>query len=232
MVEVTLVKLLNDMPFKYDFLPFISDERKKRIEKYNNDADKKRSLITELLIRKEASENLRIPLRKIIVSRNPYGKPYIDNIRNFKFNVTHSVSYVAIATSKYSVGIDIEKIKKIDIAIAKRFFTKNEYFYIKSYMKEFDQMSAFYMLWTLKESYVKAIGKGLHLPFRSFEFDFKNGIHVNTHNENTKYQFTLTRVNDYVMSVCYQDATIKYTYLNEVDIYNYYKNKIAMDSCK
>jgi len=227
MVEVIIVNLSDKLPFQYDYLKCISYEKRIRILKYINEADKKRSLMSELLIRKAASDKLCIPAKRVNISYNPYGKPYIDNERYFNFNISHSESYVVIAISRYKIGIDIEKNKKTDFAIAERFFTKNEYQYIKSFTTEPDRINAFYMLWTLKESYVKALGKGLSIPLNSFEFEIDNSIHIRNQKENMKFLFSSTRIYDYTLSLSHQEKEIKYTFLNEIDIYCYYKDMVT-----
>jgi len=40
-------------------------------------------------------------------------------------------------------------------------------------MKPDQRLVYFYELWTMKESYVKALGKGLHLPMDSFKIQYK-----------------------------------------------------------
>lgn len=227
MVEVIIVNLSEGLPLQYDYLKCISYEKQIRILKYFNEADKKRSLMSELLIRKAASDKLCIPTKRVNISYNPYGKPYIDNERYFKFNISHSESYVVIAISNYKVGIDVEMNKKTDIAIAKRFFTKNEYQYIKSFITESDRINAFYMIWTLKESYVKALGKGLSIPLNSFEFVIDNGIHIRNQKVNMKFLFSSTMMDDYTLSLSHQEKEIQYTYLNEIDIYNFYKEMVT-----
>ena len=226
MVEITLVKLSDELPFNIGLLHFVSFERRVRILKYKNEIDKKRSLIAELLIRKAAYEELDIPIEKVKISYNPYGKPFIDNVRYFKFNITHSGNYVAIAVSRYGVGIDIEKIENIDMGVAKRFFMKSEYQYIKSLSSETEKINAFYMLWTLKESYIKAIGKGLKIPLNSFGFNIDKDIHLVGQQIKKKYCFSSTKLHGYSFSVCSKELELrcKYIYVGERDIYNYYKN--------
>lgn len=49
--------------------------------------------------------------------------------------------------------------------MAKRFFTVEEAEFIN---KSTDRNSAFFEIWTKKESFVKAVGKGLAIPLNSF----------------------------------------------------------------
>ncbi len=227
MIEITLVKIKDSLPFDKYFMEYLSFERRIRIFNFTNEADKKRSLLAELLIKKETNEHTGIPVDKVRIGFNQYGKPYIPNTRNFKFNVSHSGSFVVIAVNKYSIGIDIEQIKEIDMAIAKRFFTGNEYAFIESLEKSADRIDAFYQLWTLKESYIKATGKGLRIPLNSFEFLTKDEIIFRDKNNKSKYSFNSIKLDEYWMSFCYEEknANIKYIYLKEEEIYNYYKGK-------
>lgn len=110
------------------------------------------------------------------------GKPYIksvckdadsfaNNIKNIHFNISHSGDYAVCVVSDREVGIDIQKIEKPNLQVAKRFFAKKEYEYILNQPDEKSKTEAFYRIWTLKESFVKAVGVGINLPFDSFEFD-------------------------------------------------------------
>jgi len=99
------------------------------------------------------------------------GKPYIKNCDDIHFNISHSGDYAVCAISDCEVGIDIQKIEKPNLQVAKRFFAKNEYEYIANQPDEKSKSDAFYRIWTLKESFVKAIGVGTNMPFDSFEFD-------------------------------------------------------------
>ena len=115
MVKIKLIKLDKGLDFQAQYMKYISLERCAKIMNYKNTDDKRRSLIAELLIKTTVNESLQIPVEKVRISYNPYGKPYIDNVRYFKFNISHSGDFVAIAESKYKVGIDVEYIKDIDM---------------------------------------------------------------------------------------------------------------------
>ena len=58
-------------------------------------------------------------------------------------------------------------MEAINMDIAKRYFHITEF----NALLDCDpsvRLSRFFDLWTLKESYIKAVGKGLHLPLDSF----------------------------------------------------------------
>jgi len=229
MVEIKLVRLDPKLHFPKDCAQYVSFERRVKIMNYKNDDDKKRSLISELLIRAAAHEKLNIPAEKCKISYNPYGKPYIDNVRHFKFNISHSGGYVAIATGRQKVGVDIELKKEIDMSVAKRFFTQNEYEYIRSFVSESDRRDAFYTLWTLKESYIKAVGKGLKIPLNSFELTIGDKISVK---DNTKYNFKFIckRIEGYAIAVCYVEEKVDdILYCEEEQLYQFIRRVVKQN---
>ncbi|WP_287951601.1 4'-phosphopantetheinyl transferase superfamily protein [Snodgrassella sp.] len=76
-----------------------------------------------------------------------------------------------------SVGVEIEiDVKYLDrknifFEIAEWFFAENEYQHFKSLPGE-HQKQRFFSLWSLKEAYIKACGKGLYIPLDKFWFSF------------------------------------------------------------
>ena len=91
------------------------------------------------------------------------------------FNLSHSGSYVlcSISTEKEAkVGCDIETIKETRMRVARRFFLPSETAYIERQPSDGAEAEAFYRLWVLKESFMKAVRKGMGLDTRSFEIGF------------------------------------------------------------
>lgn len=224
MVEVTLVKLTEGYPLWEEGLNFVSEERKARVNGFWNLEDKKRCLLSELLMKKAYFEKLAMPLNQIKINYNLYHKPFFAGSKNFEFNVSHSDSYVVFALSKNTIGIDIEKIKKINFNIAKRFYTEKEYKSIISLPTYTERLHHFYTLWTLKESYVKAIGMGLNLPLHTFEFVLNDKeIFVNSQVEQ-EFSFYTGEVEDYSISICHKEKKQEYTFswFTEEEIYKYF----------
>lgn len=112
------------------------------------------------------------------IVHNEYGKPYFRNLP-VAFNLSHTKGMCAciLATGEpgWEVGIDIEALRPYKENVAKRIFSQAENDYVQqSCSKE----EAFTKLWTLKEAYVKAIGKGLSFPLDKAAFQIGNNDEI------------------------------------------------------
>jgi 4'-phosphopantetheinyl transferase len=150
---------------------------------------------------------------KVIIYKKEYGKPEIVGAHNLWFNISHSNGIGALLISrKGEVGVDIEykKGNQQILRIAKRFFHDEEVSQLeKMHLKKASQQAQ--QLWTLKESYIKAIGKGLAQPLNSFWFDLSQG-QVNLYSGDDKepdkeWTFYLYSYQDlYDLSLCVPEA--------------------------
>jgi 4'-phosphopantetheinyl transferase len=98
------------------------------------------------------------------------GKPRLSGINTpLEFNSSHSGDRGIIVTGKCQLGIDLEILDRpMDhLRFARRSFTKEEYDDIWR-SDENELRIAFFNCWTGKEAYLKAIGRGLSKPLRSF----------------------------------------------------------------
>ena len=102
------------------------------------------------------------------------GKPYLDIPGAPHFSISHSGNYVMCVVSECEVGCDTEvipdtcKIANYD-RISDHCFGEREKQQLAAFRDEKERAVMFCRLWTLKEAYVKAVGKGLSIPFSSFE---------------------------------------------------------------
>jgi 4'-phosphopantetheinyl transferase len=69
------------------------------------------------------------------------------------------------------LGVDVENMNRTAslLELAKRFFAPIEYEYVREAPPHL-QRKTFFRIWTLKEAYIKAQGKGLSIPLDSFHF--------------------------------------------------------------
>ena len=82
-------------------------------------------------------------------------------------NFSHSGKYVMCAAAdskKVCVGCDLEKIGVFRENVAKRFFCPEEYETIMKEKTEDGRAQLFYRYWVLKESFMKATGRGMAHP--------------------------------------------------------------------
>jgi 4'-phosphopantetheinyl transferase len=164
-------------------------------------------IYSNAFLRKILSKYLHVNNNELNIVKTKYGKPYLKSYRHMHFNISHTREAIACAISDKQIGIDIERIKPFNKRIAEKFFTKNEQEYI--FNKREDENVRFFEVWTRKEAYVKWLGKGMVIPFNSFDVLKDSKILTNY-------------IGDYVLSVC---STNK-TELNEIDNFSYYNCKI------
>lgn len=184
MHETYLLKIDNNIE-KHDFeklLSCLSRNKKERISRLHRFEDAQRALLGDILIRYAVCKTKGIKNKDLIFGVNDYGKPQLLNPPGIQFNISHSGNWVVCALGDSPVGIDVEVIKPISLEIAKEFFSKDEYYTLINQPEEL-KLKFFYMLWTLKESYIKAEGKGFSIPLSSFSIRI-NGQSIRAFNKN------------------------------------------------
>lgn len=191
-------------------LTYVSDEIQKRILQFFHLADAYRTLIGELLIKHVLYKRKEKRVKDITIGKNAYGKPYFPDYPSIQFNISHSGDLIVCAVNDQQVGIDVEKVKAFDLCMAKQLFTEFEYWEI---LAAENKSLACYDYWTMKESYVKALGKGLAIPLDSFrvkktKMDQAVIIDMDRNEEIKGFmlkQFTIAK--DYKLAVCAHGAT-------------------------
>lgn len=147
----------------------MSVEKQRKVDRFRFEDDKKRTVAGEMLARKAISEWCSVNVEDVILDKKEYGKPYAIDL-DVEFNISHSGYIVVCVVDCSPIGIDVEKIRPIDLNVAKRFCNKEELFYLFGhepaeedfiYTSETDILSRFFEIWTKKEAYGKFIGFGL-----------------------------------------------------------------------
>lgn len=184
----------------------ISKERYERMQRYHFEMDKVRSLFAEVLLRYGLKRHYGLVGKEIQFNINEYGKPTLKEHEEIHFNVSHSGDWVICAISSEPVGVDVEQVKEKNIDIAERFYAKEEY---QTLLGSENAVELFFVYWTLKESYVKAEGKGMSIPFSSFSFDLSGEsivLKVNGEVCHT-YQFQAYKIaEDFVVATCSRET--------------------------
>ena len=161
-------------------------------------------IMSELLVRNEASRALSIPFWGLQFGYLEHGKPYIKGFESYSFSVSHSGGCVAFVDSTEDIGIDIQLIQGKNRHAA-RFFTENEQLYATQ------SDSAFFEVWTRKEAYVKMLGIGLSHGLRSFD----------VLDESLGCGFTTKKLQHHIISVCSKkEAALKTETINAETLLN------------
>lgn len=92
--------------------------------------------------------------------------------REAPFNLSHSGAYAMCAIEdsgarEVQVGCDIQENRRFSTRFAERYYAKEECAQLEGFVQA-DYEEACNRLWTLKESFVKAIREGMRLPFAEF----------------------------------------------------------------
>lgn len=162
----------------------VSKNRKEKSLKFRFVEDSVRCLVGELLVRYGLTLAGDFYNKDILFDITETGKPYLKNLEQVFFNISHSGKWVLSGLHHCSIGIDIELIKyNRDLEIADRFFTEEECVWMRSHCKKDTIVESFHLLWVFKEAYIKAIGSGLSCPLNSFSVvsDGDGGYLLNPH---------------------------------------------------
>ncbi len=175
---------------KYDYSGLIRGEKKKAETKNGKE-----------LLRKALQQEYGVSLDILTIKTGEYGKPYFEERPDIHFNISHSGEYVALVLSENEVGIDIQQVKAVKDGLIEKLCNEEE----KRFVNESDNREkAFITLWALKESYIKAIGKGMSFPMDKINFrleNFSGELHGRISNREGMYY--VKNMGEYMLAVCY-----------------------------
>lgn len=93
-------------------------DRKLRVDRFHFEDDKKRTVAGEMLARKAIKEWCKVDAESIVFDKKEYGKPFAAGLA-VEFSISHSGNVVVCAVDDEPIGIDVEQIRPVDLAIAK-----------------------------------------------------------------------------------------------------------------
>lgn len=192
------------------YISWCDEKRQQSIERYRFEGDKKRGIVAGLLLRYAyrmyQKQNHMNMAERVILDYHEHGKPYIKGGEKLHFSLSHAEDYVLLACDTLEIGADIECIgrKKNAMAMAKRFYTQEEYSSLEAIDNEAERDQEFIRIWTQKESYIKLLGIGLQYGMNSF-YRAEDGIVIDKKREgkNDIIIYEIQDVPGYCASVCY-----------------------------
>ncbi|AUD03906.1 4'-phosphopantetheinyl transferase family protein [Spirosoma pollinicola] len=146
-----------------------------RAERYHRSEDRKRFIHSRGILRILAGNYTAQAPDQIRFIKGPNKKPALAGDTGWHINVSHSGGWALFAIGQVSVGVDVEKINPgfSFQEILPASFSPEEQAYING---ETDAYQRFYQLWTRKEAFVKATGKGMDEDF--FRIPSLTGLHA------------------------------------------------------
>ncbi len=188
---------------KCDYSGLVPGERKKAETKNG------RNLLSYAL-----KKDFGIDFDEASVVKNKYGKPYLSDNVKAHFNISHSGSYVAVMTADTEIGIDIQIVRPVRERVVEKICNKSE----RALVYSGDGSDrCFIQLWTLKESYIKAIGRGMSFPMNEVNFSFEE-LPCDTYGRlsNQKGIYFTKNYKDFVVSACVLDENANDERLSEI----------------
>lgn len=155
----------------------LTDDERAREVRFRFASDQHRFLITRTLARTVLSNYASVEPKAWRFAPDAFGRPQIQNTEasaaEITFNISHTQGLILLGvTRRKALGIDTEHLwsRTASEAVADRFFAPNEAAALRE-MPETQRRERFFAYWTLKESYIKARGRGLAMGLASFGFE-------------------------------------------------------------
>jgi len=142
-----------------------SPERAARAQRFRKPIDALRCLAAEALLRFGLWDRHGLEPGDFQLQADPMGKPFLAQQPSIHVSLSHSGPWVLAAIHSRPVGVDVEEIRPLGILPLDTILSPEE-------AREFlgldpaSRCQAFYRTWTLKESLLKAAGKGFSLDPR------------------------------------------------------------------
>jgi 4'-phosphopantetheinyl transferase len=155
----------------------LTEEERAREMRFRFASDQHRFLLTRALVRTVLSKYASVEPKAWRFAPDAFGRPQIQNanpdVAGITFNISHTQGLIIVGvTRRDALGIDTEHLwsRTASAAVADRFFAPGEAAALRE-LPEAQRRERFFDYWTLKESYIKARGRGLALGLGTFGFE-------------------------------------------------------------
>ncbi|MFT7646938.1 MAG: 4'-phosphopantetheinyl transferase [Candidatus Poriferisodalaceae bacterium] len=167
----------SDPNWERDALTLLSNNEVGRYQRYIRPSDARLFLVAHATVRRTLSLYKPLDPRSWAFVSGEHGRPEIVNAEaaGLRFNLSHTEGLVALLVhNTIDAGIDVERVGRVDdlLQIGGTVFADSELRGVTA-LGDAEQQERFYRLWTLKESFIKATGKGLTEPLKDFAFDLE-----------------------------------------------------------
>jgi len=167
---------LSDAALWKRYLAMLPQDEIDEVNRFAREPDRRRGLMARVLARTALAHYTGVEPAALRFTRDRLGKPeLVDPAESgLSFNLSHTGELVLCGVSgKGDVGVDAERLDRtLDfLPLARRFFAAEEAAALEA-VPPARRQRAFFELWTLKEAFVKACGRGLSMPLNHFAIKF------------------------------------------------------------
>jgi medium-chain acyl-[acyl-carrier-protein] hydrolase len=156
----------------------LSADERARADRFCFSRDRRHYIAGRGILRMLLGRYLQCDPASLSFRYNPQGKPKLDSpATDLRFNISHSHGVALYGLTRgRELGIDVEQVRG-EVAVdqlAERFFSPREVAMLRQ-VPAAGRRDAFFRIWTRKEAYLKATGKGLTLALDCFDVSLTPG---------------------------------------------------------
>jgi 4'-phosphopantetheinyl transferase len=165
------------------FQLLLTPEERARCERFRTQELRHQYLLARAVLRQVLSGYVpQVQPMEWSFSRGEYDKPELAApfaVHGLHFNLTHAPGLVALAVGRSALGIDVENcaVRDPPLEVVRSYFTALEAEALEA-LDPAARAARFFALWTLKESWLKADGRGLSAGLENVEFTLDAGHRV------------------------------------------------------
>jgi 4'-phosphopantetheinyl transferase len=155
----------------------LSEDERERASRYVQQKTREQFVLVRGLLREILAERINsinsgsVTASSLRFGYSQFGKPFLSEYREWQFNVAHTRNVALIAVARHrAVGVDVQWCNpEIDIEKAMtKAYSDSEKTLLQELAPQSKRAMSF-QLWTLKEAYVKADGRGLSLDLKNID---------------------------------------------------------------
>lgn len=152
----------------------VSTQRRQKIDTLRFQKDRRLSLAAGYLLEQGLQE---LGVEEYEIQYGEYGKPYLKNIPDLHFSLSHSGHFAVCVFYHQPVGVDIQQICPVSATLLQKVCTEGERRFLEAQDPE-KVPEAFCRLWTAKESFMKLEGKGLQIRPNTIDIQFEPALRL------------------------------------------------------
>lgn len=190
-------------------LSLLSPYRQQKVAILKHEKDRERSLGAGVAL-DHALRAYGLRERSVEYEFGEWGKPSLKYQPNIHFSLSHSGRYAICSIGDRPMGNDIELVRPGRLKVADRFFAKEELDWMYGASDEEEVTERMFRIWTMKESFLKATGRGISMPLGDFAVlvDEESGRIRVKHGHNAKFYYMkeYAEMEEYRVAVCLEES--------------------------